>query len=84
MNSNSSKNPINPFLRKAFYKVVWIEAGMEGNSEIVDFFLAKYEEAKTMRFLRHEHFQRLKEAYDFYKLVTWDQNMYQEKKNPLW
>ena len=68
--SNSSKSPINPYLRRTFYKVVLIEAGLEENSEIVDFFLAKYEEAKTKRFLRHEHFQRLKEAYDFYTLVA--------------
>ena len=47
MKSNSSKNPINPFLRKAFYNVVWIEASMEGNSEIVDFFLEKYEELQA-------------------------------------
>ena len=62
MKSNSSKNPIKSFLRKAFFKVVWIEASMEGSSEIVDFFLKKYEEAETMRFRRQEHFMQLKEA----------------------
>ena len=45
---------------------------MEGNSEIVDFFLKKYEEAKTMRFRRQEHFMQLKEAYDMYTIVASD------------
>ena len=72
MKSNSSKNPISPFLRNAFYKVVWIEASMEGNSEVVDSFLKKYEEAKTMRFMRQEHFMQLKEAYDMYTIIASD------------
>ena len=45
---------------------------MEGNSEVVDSFLKKYEEAKTMRFMRQEHFMQLKEAYDMYTIIASD------------
>ena len=64
MKSNSSKNPISPYLRGTFYKAVMITSGIKGNKDIIEFFLSKYEEAKRMRFRHLEHFQQLQAAYE--------------------
>ena len=66
MKSTSSKNPISPYLRRSFYAVGWTRAVKEGNSEMIDFFFRKFEEAKTVRFMHQEHFRQLKRAYEFY------------------
>ena len=51
-----------------------ITSGIEGNKDIIEFFLRKYEEAKRMRFRHLEHFQQLREAYIDYTFVIWDPN----------
>ena len=66
MKSTSSKNPINPYLRRSFYAVGWTRALKEHNSEIIDFFFRKFEEAKTMRFVHQEDFRYLENAYGLY------------------
>ena len=66
MKSTSSKNPISPYLRRSFYAVGWTRAVKEGNSEIIDFFFRKFEEAKAMRFVHGEDFRYLENAYGLY------------------
>ena len=63
MRTNSSRNPISPYLRSTFYKTVMNFSSIEKDPEIVNFFLRKYEEAKTLRFRHLEHFQQLHDTY---------------------
>ena len=63
MSANSSGNPISPYLRSTFYNTVMNFSGLEKDPKIVNFFLRKYEEAKTLRFRHLEHFQQLHATY---------------------
>ena len=63
MRANSSRNPINPYLRSTFYKTVMNFSSIEKDPEIVTFFLRKHEEAKQLRFRHLEHFQQLHDTY---------------------
>ena len=65
--SESKGNPISPYLREAFYKAVIEGSVVKGNSDIVEFLLRKYEEAKKMRFRHLENFQQLLRAYIHYE-----------------
>ena len=68
MRANSSRNPISPYLRRTFYKTVMNFSSIEKDPEIVNFFLGKHEEAKTLRFRHQEHFVQLDDAYVEYKV----------------
>ena len=60
VSSNSTLNPISPYLRQHVYKTVLKYSRSEKE---VDFILRKYEEAKKLRFRYLEHFNQLEAAY---------------------
>ena len=60
VSSNSTYNPISPYLRQHVYKTVLKFSRSEKD---VDFILGKYEEAKGLRFRYLEHFNQLEAAY---------------------
>ena len=62
-------NPISPYLQETFFKAVINVSSVEGNSDIGNFLLRKYEEAKKMRFQRIQYFYRLYDAYIHYQLI---------------
>ena len=68
MQSDSKRNPISPYLRTAFYGAVIEGSDVTGNSDIVDFLIRKYEEAKKMRFRHLESFLQLKIAFIYYQM----------------
>ena len=70
--SDSQRNPKfskSPYLRATFYKAVMDGMAVVEDPEILNFFMAKYEEAKKLRFQHLEHFQQLHDAYVHYILV---------------
>ena len=62
-------NPISPYLQETFFKAVINVSSVEDNSDIGNFLLRKYEEAKKMRFQRIQYFYQLYDAYIYYKLI---------------
>ena len=74
---------ISPSLQATFYRAVIDGSSVQGNSDIVNFLLRKYEDAKKSRFQRVDYFNQLYDAYIHYHMTKLTSDMPKSIKDEI-
>ena len=74
---------ISPYLQATFYRAVIDGSSVQGNSDIVNFLLRKYEDAKKSRFQRVDYFNQLYDAYIHYHMAKLTSDMPESIKDEI-
>ena len=74
---------ISPYLQATFYRAVIDGSSVQGNSDIVNFLLRKYEDAKKSRFQRVDYFNQLYDAYIHYHMAKLTSDMPKSIKDEI-
>ena len=74
---------ISPYLQATFYRAVIDGSSVQENSDLVNFLLRKYEDAKKSRFQRVDYFNQLYDAYIHYHMTKLTSDMPESIKDEI-